>query len=95
MATSEIGRHVESSQNQYYISTGHRLCPIIMNLALYDLQNKPNKLAKKLFQILNRLALTANQTLRQSLAAMLKVVNINITYPPATGYVHHHETCPV
>ena len=25
MATSEIGRHVESCQYQYYISTGHRL----------------------------------------------------------------------
>ena len=65
IGTSEIGRHVESSQNQYYISTGHRLCPIIMQLALYDRQTKPNKPAKQLFLILNRLAVTVNQTCRQ------------------------------
>ena len=38
MATSEFGCHVESCQNQLYISTGHKLCPIFMKLALYDEQ---------------------------------------------------------
>ena len=51
MATSEIARNVQSCHNQYYISTGHRLCPIIMNLAIYDLQTKLNKCAKDLFLI--------------------------------------------
>ena len=62
IGTSEIGRHVESCQNQHYISTGHRICPIIIKLALYDLQTKPNKPAQQLFLIQNRLAVTANQT---------------------------------
>jgi hypothetical protein len=62
MATSEISCHDESCQYQYYISTGHRLCTIIMILALYDLQTKPNKFAKQHFLIQNRLAVTANQT---------------------------------
>jgi hypothetical protein len=66
MATSEIGHHVESCQNQCYISTGHWLCLIIMKLAIYDLQTKLNKCAKNLFLIQNRLAVTANQTWRQS-----------------------------
>ena len=80
MATSEIGRHVQSCHNQYYISTGHRLCPIIMKPSINDFQTK-------LLLLLNRLVVTANQTCWQSLAAMLKVVNINITYPQATIYV--------
>jgi hypothetical protein len=58
-----------------------------MKLAIFDLQTKLNKRAKQLFLIPNRLAATANQTCRQSLAAMLKVVNINITYPQAADYV--------
>ena len=53
MATSELGHHVESCQNQLYISTGHKL---------YDLQTKLNKCVKQLSQIQNRLAVTANQT---------------------------------
>ena len=59
MATSELGRHVESCPNQLYISTGHKLCPIFMKL---DLQTKLNKYVKQLPQIQNRLAVTANQT---------------------------------
>ena len=66
MATSELGRHVESCPNQLYISTGHKLCPIFMKLGIYDLQTKLNKFVKQLSQIQNRLAVTANQTLRQN-----------------------------
>ena len=62
IATSELGRHVESCQNQLYISTGHKLCPIFMELDIYDLQTKLNKCIKQLSQIQNRLAVTANQT---------------------------------
>ena len=58
-----------------------------MKLALYDLQTKLNKCAKQHFLIQNRLAVTDNQTYRQSLAAMLKVANINITYPQAKNVV--------
>ena len=94
MVTSEISHHVESCQYQYYISTGHRLCPIIIKLALYDLQNKPNKCAKQLFLVQNRLAVTANQTWRQSLAATLKVVNNNITYPQPTNNLQSSWNLP-
>ena len=66
-ATSELGHHVESCQNQLYISTGHKLRPIFMKLGKYDLQTKFNKCIKQLSQILNRLAVTANQTSRRSL----------------------------
>ena len=83
----QIRNRLDTTANQYYMSTGHRLCPIIMKLALYDLQTMPNKHVKQLFQFLNRLAVKANQTCRQSLAAMLKVVHINITYQQATNYV--------
>ena len=62
MATSELGHHVESCQNQLYISTGHKLCPIFMELGIYDLQTKLNKCIKQLSQIKNRLAVRANQT---------------------------------
>ena len=62
MATSELGHHVESCQNQLYISTGHKLCPIFMKLGIYDLQTKLNKCFKQISQIQNRLAETANQT---------------------------------
>ena len=62
MATSELGWHVESCKNQLSISTGHKLCPIFMKLAIYDLQTKLNKCVKQLSQIQNRLAVTANQT---------------------------------
>jgi hypothetical protein len=62
IATSELGRHVESCQNQLYISTGHKLCPICMKLGIYDLPTKLNKCIKPLSQIQNRLAVTANQT---------------------------------
>ena len=61
-ATSELGHHVESCQNQLYISTGHKLCPIFMKLGIYDLQTKLNKCFKQISQIQNRLAETANQT---------------------------------
>ena len=60
--TAKPGRHVESGQYKHYISTGHKLCPIIMNLAICDHQTKLNKRAKVLVQILNLLAVTANQT---------------------------------
>ena len=62
METSEFGRHVESCQNQQYISTEHKFSPIFMKLAIYDLQTKLNKCLKQLFQIQNHLAVTANQT---------------------------------
>jgi hypothetical protein len=62
MATSELGRHVESCQNQLYISTGHKLCPVFLKLGIHDLQTKLNKCVKQLSQIQNRLAVTANQT---------------------------------
>ena len=62
IATSELGHHVESCQNQLYISTGHKLCPIFMELGIYDLQTKLNKCIKQLSQIQIRLAVTANQT---------------------------------
>ena len=62
MATSELGRHVESCQNQLYISTGHKLCQIFMELGIYDLQTKLNKCVKQLSLIQNRFAVTANQT---------------------------------
>ena len=62
MATSELGHHVESCQNQLYISTGHKLRPIFMKLGKYDLQTKLNKCFRQLSQIQNRLAETANQT---------------------------------
>ena len=61
METSEFGRHVESCQNQYHISTGHKFCLIFMKLAIYDCQTKLNTRVKQLFQIQNRLAVTANQ----------------------------------
>ena len=62
IATSELGRHVESCQNQLYISTGHKLCPIFMKHGIYDLQTKLNKCVEQLSQIQNRLAVTANLT---------------------------------
>ena len=62
METSEFGCHVESCQNHLYISTGYKFCPIFMILAIYDLQTKLNTCVKQLFQIQNRLAVTANQT---------------------------------
>ena len=61
MATSELGHHVESCQNQLYMSTGHKLCPIFMKLGIYDLQTKLNKYFKQLSQIQNRLPAKANQ----------------------------------
>ena len=85
MATSAIGRHVESGQYQYYISTGHRLCPIIMKLALYDLQTKQNKHAKQLFLIQNHLAVTANQTFR--LTGSKPVLSNSLTYHSQTCYI--------
>ena len=88
MATSEIGRHVESSQNQYYISTGHRLCPIIIKLAIFDLQTKLNKPAEQLFLIPNRLAKTANQIWRQTSRTGSKPVLSNSwTYHSQTWYI--------
>ena len=62
MATSELGRHVESCQNKLYISTGHKLYPIFMKRGIYDLQTKLNKCVQQLSHIQNRLAVTANQT---------------------------------
>ena len=62
MATSELGHHVESCLNQFYISTGHKLCPIFMKLGIHDLQTKLNKCIKQLSQIQNSLAVTGNQT---------------------------------
>ena len=62
IATSELGRHVESCQNQLKISTGHKLCPIFIKLCIYDLQTKLNRCVKQLSQIQNRLAVTAIQT---------------------------------
>ena len=94
MATSAIGRHVESGQYQYYISTGHRLCPIIMKLALYDLQTKQNKHAKQLFLIQNHLAVTANQTWQQSRQTGSKpVLSISLTCHSQTWYIDswHHS----
>ena len=41
-----FGRHVESCQNKYYISTGPKFCPIFMKLAIYDLQTKLNTWVK-------------------------------------------------
>ena len=84
---SEIGRHVESSQNQYYISTGHRLYPIFMNhqLVTYDLQPKLNKCAKQLLPIQNLLAVTANQTCRQSRQTASKpILSNSLTYHSQT-----------
>ena len=79
MATSELGHHVESCQNQLYISIGHKLCPIFMKLGIYDLQTKLNKFFKQLSQIQNHLALTANQT------GSKPVLSNSLTY--------HSETC--
>ena len=54
--------------------------------ALYDLQTKPNKPAQQLFLIQNRLAVTANQTWRQSCQTGSKpVISNSLTY--------HSQTC--
>ena len=49
-----------------------------MKLAIYDLRTKLNKCVKNLFQIQNRLAVTANQTSGQSRQSGNKTVLRNL-----------------
>ncbi len=88
METSEFGHCVERCQNQYYISTGHKFCQIFMKLARYGLQTKLNTCVKQLFQIQNRLAVTANQ--RDGEAAKKEVslfLSNPLTYHSQTWYI--------
>ena len=87
MATSEIGRHIQSCHNQYYISAGHRLCHIWSS-------DQAEQMWKQLFLIQNRLAVTANQTWWQSRQKATKpVLSISLTYHSQTWYVDswHHS----
>ena len=61
---------------------------------IYDLRTKLNKWVKQLFQIQNRLAVTANQTLRQSRQTGSKpVLSKPLTYHSQTWYIDswHHS----
>ena len=92
--SAKPGRLVESCQYQHYISTGQKCCPIIVKLAIFDLQTKLNKRAKQLFLIPNRLAVTANQTWRQSrLTGNKPVLSKSWTYHSQTWYIDswHHS----
>ena len=80
METSEFGHHVKT--------TGHKFCRIIMKLAIYDLQAKLNTCVKQLFEIQNRLAVTANQQDGEAAKKEVSLFLSNpLTYHSQTWYI--------